>query len=1051
MEGIMKAVRLVGGFVCIVLVAVSAQSSMAAEKISRQEEAKWLRWAIPLPKEISIRSKVELPASEVKITLRKDAGALEKTAADEMAALFKEKAEADTSSGTFEILIGVCNAKGKLGNTKIPDARKLKKLPNWEQAYVIRPLGKNRLALTALDERGVYYAAQTLRQLLESRFDKSKVTMPLVSVTDWPDLAERGEWGSLSWFPLEEVEWMARHKMNLVEYIINCHMNNDGRGYVPLNGHNGINPERIEHARHRALKLVPIISHFGRMCLKSGMYNAYPELKGRKNPLKNDYVPLIGENPALIVPRPDHPRMAEVLADFMRSIAEYSPVITCWLTESHAPRDQYAKEAKAYVAAWRIARRKYPELKIRILLSQGSYETNDKVLAVIPPEIGVTYYEGGRTYDSSRDLMIYPLLEKFAAEGRWLGVYPQLTAHCGVVSPWTAPQFIRYRMQEFVQKKLKCLSGYAVPFNRAHDFNVTAAAEWSWNSQGRDAREFALAYATRRRISQPEAFADWAVMLCPVSWDVYGSHIPYYNWRERGGLGAATMVVNRRKPVLGEGMFRYFPTVEHMDYDLAICRKAMAIAERIGSPEVIQETRVIKGYVKMVKEIYIIAEKVSAVKDPSYDDRVKLQQAMNTLTIAANQIVDGLEHWERALGLGLSDYDRFRKGGSIGLVNDTEVKIGRELASSFGIRRFTSPYFTTKVGEWTTEDFGEKQRITRKLDVTDHVSGPGTYEVKFNWTGSSWGARIFRVALASTPADDKPEKLTELSVDKHTGSVGKRSKKNVFTVKLDKRGQDLRYHILADIKATHIPDAEAGCAGDISVQRLPPADWDPFQSAGKLRPMTDKEQAKANLPQFNGKGLRVGVMEGGRGSAPILQYLRTVDGIDAVSVSCPNRFTLEACEVVVLPLLDRSPQGRRMAPGLSEVFKQYVDNGGGLFMITGLRMGLDYYGDICKFKSHGASQDYVPWIVVDEHPVSQEIEKNKVLPGTAFSVEYETGSNGTTVARSVQSNNPVVVAGKSGKGRVVICGMHIQLENKTAIPAMKILIENAVRWCGGQQ
>ena len=63
-----------------------------------------------------------------------------------------------------------------------------------------------------------------------------------------------------------------------------------------------------------------------------------------------------------------------------------------------------------------------------------------------------------------------------------------------IVCPWSGPQFIKYRMTEFVDKNLKCLVGYATPNNRLYDFNVTAAAEWSWNAHGRDERAFATKF-----------------------------------------------------------------------------------------------------------------------------------------------------------------------------------------------------------------------------------------------------------------------------------------------------------------------------------------------------------------------------------------------------------------------------------------------------------------------------------------------------------------------------------------------------------------------------
>ena len=100
--------------------------------------------------------------------------------------------------------------------------------------------------------------------------------------------------------------------------------------------------------------------------------------------------------------------------------------------------------------AWRLAREEHPHVQLRILLTQGSYSTNDKVLAEIPPEVGVTYYDGGRTYDSSRDPMIYPLLEKYAAAGHWLGCYPQLTPSWRIVCPWPSTRIPLFALVERV-------------------------------------------------------------------------------------------------------------------------------------------------------------------------------------------------------------------------------------------------------------------------------------------------------------------------------------------------------------------------------------------------------------------------------------------------------------------------------------------------------------------------------------------------------------------------------------------------------------------------
>jgi len=138
---------------------IDASRAMALSvNVSESEQAQWLRWVIPLPKEITISKKIELPAGDVKINLRQGAGEIEKTAADQLVALFKEKGNADGNGEAFEILVGICDSGGKVEDVAVADAADLRNLPNWEQAYCIRPVGDNRLVLTALDERGVYYA-----------------------------------------------------------------------------------------------------------------------------------------------------------------------------------------------------------------------------------------------------------------------------------------------------------------------------------------------------------------------------------------------------------------------------------------------------------------------------------------------------------------------------------------------------------------------------------------------------------------------------------------------------------------------------------------------------------------------------------------------------------------------------------------------------------------------------------------------------------------------------------------------------------------------------
>ena len=854
----------------VLVVAQTTAASASAVAVPKAEQEQWLRHIIPLPKQIVLGKKLDVLASDVKLTLRKGAGEVEQTAAEELRALFKEKAKADLSKGKFEILMGVCDAAGKLEGVVVPGAANLAKLPNSEQAYVIHGVGPARLALAALNERGVYYAAQTLKQLLAPKFADGKVTMPMAAVTDWPDLAERGEWGGSA---NRDIVWMSHLKMNLVESHVTLSMDKDGRGTASAS------QELIDLGQRHALKFVPTITHLNGL-RRTGIYEHYPQLagKGKRAQLKG--------HDSLIAPCCADPKIAEVFADWMVALASQPGVadVCAWLTEVNQWCEceqclkvgQWAFESRRLVEGYRIAHKKCPHFKLRILLTQASYKTNDKVLAEIPSDVYVSYYDGGRTYDSSRDPMIYPLLEDYAAKGRWLGCYPQLTASWRIVCPWSGPQFIKYRMTEFVDKKMKCLCGYATPNNKLYEFNVTAAAEWSWNSKGRSEREFALAYWTRKGVKDPEAAADWAMMLGPVGWDVYGSRVPAHNFFGR----AAGLVAGRGKPKLGQkGMFRYFPTPEHIDDDLAVCDKAMAIANQLDEPVMILETTVIRGYVQMIKAIYDICTRISKSRLPAYAQRVELQKALNKLMLASLETTQALKKWDLVCGGGVS-IGSSRIGDTIDVTEKTAIDIGNSLVA-LGLRNVVKPYLRNEVGKWITTDFDKGGNITKTFDVTDVLAVPAEYQITFKYTSGWNGLNMYRVALASAPAND-PITLTELSVDEHNGSAACQNKGNVYTVKLAKHDPAAKYFIVAKIRGTcqfKQKPGRKGCNGTVLMQTKLPDNWREMIESAK--PLTDEELATQQAGKFTGKGLRVGVLQGGYGAAGIVKALRKVKGIDA--------------------------------------------------------------------------------------------------------------------------------------------------------------------------
>jgi len=770
------------------------------DALTAEEAERWLRWLIPMPKRVRFQGKLRLPAEDMAFRLRSQATDVEQAAVAELGAFVAKQTGTAVFRNRFPILVGVADEQQRIDGTWIPGAQYLADVPNADQAYVITPLPRRGIAVAALTERGVYHGVKTLQQLLEAHAAEGEVTIPMVAILDWPDLAERGEWGGSA---NRDITYLADRKMNLIEAHTRLTLDKEGRGVASLDA------EKQNDARLHAVKWVPIITHLDQLG-RTGVYERYPELMGKGKKARG--------RSSVVAPCFSQPKMPEILADWFASLAATKGVsdICVWLSEMHVQcecesckaKGQYALEAQACVRAWRLAREKHPHIRLRILLTQGSYATNDKVLAAVAdhPEIGVTYYDGGRTYNSSRDPMIYPLLADFARQGRWLGCYPQLTASWRIVCPWSGPQFIKARMTEFVDKGLSCLCGYATPDNRFYDFNVTAAAEWSWNAHGRTPREFALAWATRRRMSDPEKAADWATALGPVGWDVYGSRIPYNAF-----FGVAERLVrSRKRPTLGEGMFRYFPTVEHINRDLATCERAMALARDLKEPDLIAETAVLRGYVRMVRAIHGIAEAVAGRKKLDAARTKGLQALFGELADAGLEVTGGLGLWHDTVA---PDCGASRFYDTINVTHETVSAIARALAP-FGIKDTGKPYRPHKIGSWKTSDFDAKERIEKRWDVTDSLDGPGTYRVRFVYTRGWNGLRMYRVALAT----ERGGKLEQAAEDRHEGVAANKNLANTYTLTLEAHDPKARYIVLADIQGASSktrPPSRQGCDGDV--------------------------------------------------------------------------------------------------------------------------------------------------------------------------------------------------------------------------------------------
>ena len=771
------------------LVAGPIAAAYQVEPVSEQEVKAWLEWVIPLPKQVEITGKAAVPVSKLRVSLHPEASELERQAVAELAELLKDKTGLDVTllnEGEREQTFIVSLIRSPVARPMIGEH------PNTDQGYtIIRTLDDHEqlmgVCCTALTDVGTYYAMKTLKQLLAPTIrgdgGAATVDVPACKIVDWPDMEERGEWGGSA---SADLEWMAERKFNLIERHADLTVDENGVGHATMD------EELMERARKHAMRIVPIIHHLEQL-KRTGMFEAYPQLKA---------IGPESSNPSVQSVCFARPEIVTLVSQWLAELGQIPGVsdVMIWLSEEGKgcqceecqKHDRFVNETRVCVAAWEQAKKTCPDLGLRLLLTQYSYKSNDKVLAAVPEGVKVSYYHGGLTYNTTRNPMIYPLLEEYVKQGRWMGVYPTLSASWRIVAPFSNPQFTHYRMTEFVDKGLQCLVAYAVPTNWYYQVNVEGAMEWSWNAHGRSAREFAISYAMRHGINEAEKFAEWTEILSPVSWDVYGSNFPY-----REVYGGTDSIV-RGSIKLGTGIFSEFKREEQFDEDLAKCEAALTLANETGDEGVILETRIVQGYVRVLKAVWELSKVVHGDEGVSEEDREAAKRHYELFNEGCGAVVTLYPKWSNAVAPQLTGKEPGRFWDTV----DTMERLAGRIADLMGESGFEDkekPYRLHVIGSWKTEEFEDKSSQVRQLDVTEFVAGPGTYWFRPKWRSGSLGLGASKVALVSYPKG-KPDDLREEAVDKHECHAGAWVKGDVYTLELEEQDPNRGYAVVAHIR-----------------------------------------------------------------------------------------------------------------------------------------------------------------------------------------------------------------------------------------------------------
>jgi len=715
-------------------------TACAAESQALAEE--WQGRVIPCPKTCEVAAVHPAPAESVALVLPDVPDPM----FDTIRALLTPFASAAPENAAFRMLFELRDMAGDA----LPDepAEVLATVSNADQAYVIVPtrLGEafNGLLVCANTNLGLLYGARTLSEMLKTE----PGVLPELMLTDWPDMPERGQWGGSS---TRDLGWLAARKFNVVEAHAALSCDESGQGMASL-------PEDLrQEAVREGVKLVPIILHLEQIMTNDALRQRLPGLASTPDPsvpLPSDYTP------GICFSNPDAIR---ILGDWMEALVRLPEIteVMLWLSEGAAPcfcpkckgREPFTVEVAAAVQAFERAKSVKPDAALRLLLTQGSYPVNDVVLKAAPADVKITYYHGGYTYDSSDKPMIYPLLEEFAASGRWLGVYPQVTNAWRTVTPFTGPQFIRARMTEFVQKRLSNVIVYAVPSNDLHRFNVMAAAEWLWNNTGRDEGQFARAWAGAQGLAEPDRFAEWAVAIGPVGWKLAGSRTAITLIGDRGsgymegghpfGFGEWILAA-----IASE---EEFAGLEHQAADAL--NRAMAL----GYGPAIAESRIHQAYLNLADGLRVLSQAPGAdASGLTPSGYARYRAAFEEVDVAARTL--DVEHaaWAQEIAPGPFHSRVVDTMASGCRAADAATNVLLRL----GIPDPAPGFRSKEIGGWHDADFAAGSSAVLTLDVANAWQGPGPYVLTFEYHGGLHGVRIAKLDCLAVAPDGSEALLT---------------------------------------------------------------------------------------------------------------------------------------------------------------------------------------------------------------------------------------------------------------------------------------------------
>ncbi len=514
--------------------------------VAPDEAEAWLDYTLPLPQKINISAKQIVKPAELRIEISSDADEITRNAAELLKTYIRERTDCEMPADPgFKVLPGVLNAQNKINGMAVEGAEVLRKLPNNDQAYLIRPHGENMLIIAALDSKGAYYGMLTLRQLLARSIGPGAIEIPLAYIEDWPDFGNRGFWNG----PPEMYLAMSELKMNYIKNFYSGTLlavrpppDADGRLKAPTI----YRADRLETSRaiYKDAKLyafyaVPAMMHlncWARLDFWPELLKMYPGLAGQGETAYEGGLSL----PGFRAPCTSHPMFQQIIADTLTHYAGKGIMeVSVWTTEYFSycscskcippggmPR-QFVLETEKILAAYQEVKKNYPEFRLRVFGFPLESTIRSSFAAQVCEELHQTTPMSWER-EAPEILKAIPndvIIEAVYVHKKWAASgYLHDGTHKVVnfdsrtgMAPFVNTIPLIFNFLKSIHSEnwygtvahFASLGGEPEQALRMSAHGIAAQAEWSWNLKGRRIEDFIRAWVTINGIRPIKEAAKW--------------------------------------------------------------------------------------------------------------------------------------------------------------------------------------------------------------------------------------------------------------------------------------------------------------------------------------------------------------------------------------------------------------------------------------------------------------------------------------------------------------------------------------------------------------